>query len=126
VKAEDESSIHDEHEEQHGEITTQFVEDETEVENQNEEPRSDEDDEQEDIPIYQTKTLDLPVDEPIDGYFSKECQEVNLSDIEDYEQPHIETNKKDDLKKENSVDSFVEELERMEMIEDTDNTRETV
>ena len=116
VKAEDESSIHDEHEEQHGEITTQFVEDETEVENQNEEPRSDEDDEQEDIPIYPTKKLDIPVDEPIDGYFSKECQLVEDTDanlVED--EPKI----KDDLKRENSVDSFVQELERMELTEDT-------
>ena len=82
--AEDESSLHNEQEEQHGEMTTQFVEDETEVENQNEEPRSDEDDDQE------TKKLDLPVDEePIT------------------------------LEKENSVDSFMNLLEKMEFTEDT-------
>ena len=88
VKSEDESSIHEEQ------------------------------DEQEDIPIYQNKKI-----EPIDGYFSKECQEVedntDANLVEDYEQPHIEKNKKDDLKRENSIDSFVEELERMDMIKDT-------
>ena len=123
--AEDESSIHDEQE-----VECAAVEHETEVENKNQEPRSDED-EQEHIPIYPTKKLDIPVDEePIDGYFSNECQlvqdnmDANL--VEDPEESHIETNENDDLNRENSEDSFIQELERMDMIKDTDNTRETV
>jgi hypothetical protein len=107
--AEDESSIHDEQE-----VECAAVEHETE-EHQNEETCSDED----------VKKIDLPVDaDPIDGYFSKECQEANLSDIEDDVQD-IETNENDDLNRENSSDSFIKELEKMDMI-DTDNTRETV
>jgi hypothetical protein len=120
--AEDESSIHDEQE-----VECAAVEHETE-EHQNEETCSDEDEQE--CSSVPNKTL-VPVDEPpIDGYFSKECQlvednmDANL--VEDLEESHIETNENDDLNRENSEDSFVKELERMDMIEDTDNTRETV